>query len=152
MNDCEQASRLGAYRDGELSPDCRAEFERHLRRCPQCAGELERIRKLAGLLKSLPGVKMDQPAIKRLHHRIAVEAAHGIGRIAEALTAAAAIILVACIIGLAREGSSQPGQIAMPLWEAQAVAQEPTETTSAATDQVLASWMVQDLSYADEHD
>ena len=64
MNDCEEASRLTAYHDGELSPSDRAQFERHLSQCPRCAAELGRIRKLdrkgrrAGLT-NLRGVQIE---------------------------------------------------------------------------------------------
>jgi anti-sigma factor RsiW len=32
---------IGSYRDNELKPDQRVEFERHLRACPSCVAYLE---------------------------------------------------------------------------------------------------------------
>ena len=37
------------YLDGELSPEQRSRFEKHLAGCPECAGELEQFRKLKAI-------------------------------------------------------------------------------------------------------
>lgn len=42
--------RLGAYRDGELSPAARARTEAHLARCGRCAAELATLGRLAAAL------------------------------------------------------------------------------------------------------
>lgn len=42
--------QLGAYVDGEIAPEFRAEIERHVASCPDCAGELAELRELADAL------------------------------------------------------------------------------------------------------
>jgi len=53
-----------AYQDGQLSGPEKAEFERHLRECPDCRGRLEEIREIGGLLQTtaapLPGIDFDR--------------------------------------------------------------------------------------------
>jgi len=152
MNDCEQASRLGAYHDGEMSADCRTDFERHLAQCPICAAELERIRGLARLLGFLPLPQISQSALARMHRKVDALPSTSIRRMAGALAAAAAMVLVVCTIGLARWSPAEGAPIAMPLWEAQAVAQQAAEPASGGSEELLASWMVQDLSARNNND
>lgn len=42
--------QLGAYVDGEIAPELRAEISHHVASCPDCAGELAELRELADAL------------------------------------------------------------------------------------------------------
>ena len=70
MSECEQAIRLNAYHDGELSPAARADLERHLGQCPQCSAELERLRRLRGMFASLPRPELPAFSRQRLHRAV----------------------------------------------------------------------------------
>lgn len=48
----EFAEFIADYLDGELAPDTRALFERHLSRCPDCPRYLERYRQTIALGKA----------------------------------------------------------------------------------------------------
>ena len=152
MNECDQTVRVNAYHDGEMPADLREEFERHLRQCPQCSAELERLRKLTNLFCSMPEMEMPPMALERLHRTVDLLPAMGIYRTAEALAAIAAAILIACIIGLARQTTVQASDSAIPVWETAAVARQPSEFAFGGSEELLASWMVQDLAWKGEHD
>lgn len=150
MNECEQASRLNAYHDGEMSPAGVAAMEQHLRQCPRCAAELERFRKLTGMIGSLPPPALPTSSLRRLHQAVDLQLAARLRRMAEVLAAVAAVVLVVCLIGLTRRTPAQGSPGAMPVWEIEALAQ-PLEP-AAGSEEALASWMVRDLSLRDEHD
>jgi anti-sigma factor RsiW len=50
---------LMSYLDGEISPDVRVEFERHLAECKSCVAYLNSYRQTIELCKSGSGVKED---------------------------------------------------------------------------------------------
>ena len=152
MNDCQHAIRLTAYHDDELSPEARAELELHLRQCPPCQAELKRIREISRMLGSAAGPEISPAAMARLHRAIDLEPAAGIRRMAEALAAAAATILVACVIGLARQSPARGAPAEMPVWETSAVARQGAEPASGGSEELLARWTVQDLSGSDGRD
>lgn len=150
MNECEKAALLGAYHDGELSPDDRVRLERHLGQCHACAAELERITGMSRMLGSLPNPELSPAAVDRLHATVDRLSSVGLCRVAEVLAAAAAIVLMVCVIGLSRQHSASAGTGPMPVWESQAISQ-PSDG-SGATEELLANWMVQDLSGRDQRD
>jgi hypothetical protein len=89
--------------------------------------------------------------MRRLHRRIDALPGLAIARLAEALTAVAASIVIACGVWL--WASSAPAEAAsMPVWEA-AVLQKPAEAAPpTASEDRLAGWIVQDLSRESGHD
>lgn len=97
--ECAQSSRIGAYRDGELSSDARAAFAAHLTGCPVCATELARLERLSnwmaaahlGASPKRAGAGMDWQS--RLHQR-------RLERLAGVLTAAAAAVVLGCAVWL----------------------------------------------------
>jgi len=176
MNECEQAGRLNAYHDGEMSPPESAQLERHLRQCPRCAAELDRMQKLTTLLSALPAAQMPDAAMDRLHQavrRLPV-ARPGILRLAEELAALAAMILLACVLGLSQQGLTPQPAGPMPVREPAAAARDgavpagdaaalswdieamtpPGESVSEGSEEPLVSWMAQDPagSGKDEHE
>ena len=146
MNECEHTDRLSAYHDGELDPATRAEVQRHLAQCPPCAAELARLVRLSGALAGLGNPTIDPRAMQRLHQRLDVLPlpSLAIGRLAAALTAVAASILLACGAWL-WASSSPAGTASMPVWET-AVLQKPAEPAPSGSEDRLAVWIVQDLS------
>jgi hypothetical protein len=56
----EQRERLSAYLDGELPASERAPLERHLAGCAECRSDLDELREVRGLLRSMPA-----PALPR---------------------------------------------------------------------------------------
>ena len=147
MNECDHASRLSAYHDGELTPPESAELEAHLRQCPQCAPELERLRGLSRALGSLVPPAMPAASVQRLHRVIDRLPSVGLRRLAEALAAVAATILLICTVGLSwRTSAAAPARsVAIEEWETAAVAQPSVLMTTADSRELLARWMVRDL-------
>jgi anti-sigma factor RsiW len=142
MNECRQSERLGAYHDGELSGAARAEMERHLGQCPACAAELERLGRLSELLVAAAAPKLSLAAKQRLHNGIDTIPMADLRRVAEICGAIAASILLVCTIWLVVKTRATTD--AIPVWETVAIAQQ--EPATAPEEQLLAQWMVQDLS------
>lgn len=57
--------RLSAYLDGQVTPQERREVESHLRTCPQCAWELETLRRTVSLLHQVRKVAVPRPLTLR---------------------------------------------------------------------------------------
>lgn len=73
MMNCRGArEKLGAYFDGEMPEEDVAELERHLSVCKDCAGALEELRSLHGLLMAY-----EPPAVDNLAPRIRAAAESG---------------------------------------------------------------------------
>lgn len=148
MNECEHADKLTAYHDGQLDERTRASLERHLAQCTTCSSELARLRRLSEILGSTARPGLSAQALRRIHAAVEAAPATSIRRLAEALTAVAAAILIVCGAYLLIPSVSA-SQAAAPVWEATAV-QHPTEQAGTSDDQ-LAMWMVQDLSRETSH-
>jgi anti-sigma factor RsiW len=148
MNECEHAGKLTAYHDGWCDEQTRASLERHLAQCDSCSSELARLRKLSEILGGTERPGLSAQALKRIHAAVEAAPTISIRRLAEALTAVAAAILVVCGAYLLLPSVSA-SEAAAPVWEATAV-QHPTEQASTTDDQ-LAMWMVQDLSGETSH-
>jgi len=150
MSECERAQRLSAYHDGEVSEAERVSLEAHLQGCPACAAERNRLRRLSDLLSAAPRPEMSADALARLHRAADDVAMADLGRMAKALMAVAASILLVCAVWLwqsrAATGPTEP----IPAWETAATAQEGTLAT--ASDEQLARWIVQDLERKNGHD
>jgi anti-sigma factor RsiW len=147
VSECEYAGRLSAYHDGELDAATRAALEQHLRRCASCAAELGRIRRLSQLLGDMPRAELSPWAVQRLHRAVETAYSGSVRRLAAALTAVAAAVLVACNVWLWRPPADRPAG-PMPIWEA-SVLQRPTEPSVSTAEDQLAMWVVQDLSQED---
>ncbi len=150
-NDCEQARWLSAYHDGELPPQASADFERHLGQCSRCAAELARLRELTRLFGSAPAPELPQPALGRLHRSVDRWAFPGVVRMAEALAAVAAVVLIGCMVSLARQGTAPRSADTAPPWSVEAAVQQ-ADSASADPEELWAMWMAQDLSRKDKHD
>ena len=150
MIECRQMQRVSAYYDGELSEPSRGELEEHLRECPVCAAELSRLRKLSGLLCSAGRPEMPSQALERLHRSVDLLPQVGLWRTAAVFAGVAASILLVCGAWLWRISSAGEPADQIPLWETAAVA--PQDLSAAASQEQLAQWVVQDLSWKNGHD
>lgn len=148
MNECEFSQRLGAYHDGELSPPAQASVEEHLANCPACAAELARLRALSERFAATPPAPLPPLVLERLHRTADRLPALSVCRIAEAVAAVAAGILLACLIGIARQGTGEASASAPPPWETPVAAVDRGE----GSEELLANWMAQDLSGKGNHD
>jgi anti-sigma factor RsiW len=68
--------RISAYLDGELASRSQARLERHAAACPECRAVLDSLRRMLGLLKTLPPASPKPVALEiaaavraRLHER-----------------------------------------------------------------------------------
>ncbi|MDD4888373.1 MAG: zf-HC2 domain-containing protein [Phycisphaerae bacterium] len=150
MNTCERSNRLNAYHDGELSPPEAVELERHVRGCPACAAELDGLRRLTHALASEAEPELPASALRRFHRAVDRVARNGIVRFAETFAALAATIMLVCVLNLAH--GSPARQATMPVWEAAAVSESAGESGSPSAEDLVASWISQDLSRENGHD
>ncbi|MGD1001538.1 MAG: zf-HC2 domain-containing protein [Candidatus Brocadiia bacterium] len=116
MTDCEYQVKVHAYHDGELPPADRQSFEVHLKACPACARELERLRRMSDLFASARLPELSPAAFQRLHRSKIVVLQPALVRTSEFFAAAAAAILLVCGAWLWR--ASTPQELAgMPAWQ-----------------------------------
>ena len=116
MADCEYQVKVHAYHDGELPPVDRQRVELHLRGCPACARELERLRRMSALFASARLPELSPAALQRLHRGRVVVLEPALVRTSEFFAAAAAAILLVCAAWLWRASASQEAA-AMPSWQ-----------------------------------
>jgi anti-sigma factor RsiW len=142
---CEKAAQVHAYYDGELDASRDRMFEAHLQRCAECSALLAELRALSSLLSGASRAELPAQAMSGFHGAWHVARDRGIMRIAAALTAVAAMLLIGALLtGPAAQGNT-PAKPA--LWEAMAV-MPPTETQGEANSDLVqvAQWMADDLS------
>ena len=151
MSECKYARQLGAYHDGELPPAQAAEVEEHARRCSACAADLARIRALSQMLKSAQGAQLPPAVLERLHRRVDLTPAVSMRRMAEAVAAVAAVVLVTCsaLLATASGGSRSAGSLPEG-WEMAAVWHATEQSTTSADEQLAV--MIQDLSRESAHE
>ncbi len=145
MAACEQSERLNAYFDGELSPDEQVAIAHHVGNCPACTAELDRMTRLSRLLASHRPAELSDEARERLRAGVDAVPATGLRRMAELAAGIAAAILIASVIGLASHKPTTTSTAALPVWEAQVTTQS-AEDSPRTNDELLAAWVVQDLS------
>ena len=103
---CEWDIKIQALHDGELPLDERAAVEAHAVSCPECAAQLQSLGRMARFLRAPVIPAMNELSVARINknlgERIAAERLNGrrTARLAGWLTAAAAVVLTACTVGL----------------------------------------------------
>ncbi len=153
MPDCEHSRRLSAYHDGELLPEECRDLEEHIRHCPPCARDLERLRSLSMVFGSaeMPGMSPD--AFERLHSSVGSIREGLTVRMAGVLTAAAAAVLLVCSVWLWQARVTQESYVGGgPAWEGAAVRPQLAVSPSADGEMQLAQWIIEDLSRENGHD
>ena len=152
MPSCERSRKISAYHDGELPTEEGRELEGHIQQCPHCARELEWFRSLSGLFAAAGMPEMSSDALDRLHGRIGSVREVFVLRMAEKLMAAAATLLVGCAIWFWQTARVEDSWTAAPeRWEIAAVSLQ-TEAAEASAEDMLAQWIVSDLSRENERD
>ena len=151
MNECERAQLRSAYHDGELPAAARAEFEEHLRQCPDCAAELAHLRKLSRLLGRMSEPRISSQVLDRLHRGAADASGAGIWRITKVVSAVAATVLLVCSVWMWQlsAATGKPGEV--PQWERSALRQDEPPAAETGGEQ-LALWMIQSLGGNGDHD
>lgn len=140
MQTCPHNLEVSQFHDGELSPERRGEVERHLGECAACAAELAALRGMSRALASAARAEMSGAFLVRM--RKAMSAAReremrSVLRLAEALTAMAAMILVVAVVGLKRAGAIEPRPAA---WEQAATTLQVDSTQQRQDPTQLAYW------------
>jgi anti-sigma factor RsiW len=92
---CPFNEQISAFHDGEVDHVRRAEIEQHLRDCPSCAAELDRLQAMSRLLMAAPSARLSQIGLHRLHRRMDQAMEEGLLRFVRVFNAVAACVLVA---------------------------------------------------------
>jgi anti-sigma factor RsiW len=100
MTPHEEQLLLAAYHDGELDPPARRRVEDHLRDCPTCAAELERLAAASRLLHPLRAEFPDRRTLRHFHEAID-DAAADDARFVRTAASIAVIAASVLIVGLA---------------------------------------------------
>jgi anti-sigma factor RsiW len=133
---------LHAHHDGELTAQARATVEAHLASCAACRDQLEGLRRVSQAVRSAAMSPVPAGAIgewMRVGRRVDDRR---VLRLAGAMTAAAAAVLVAATLSLVMQRAD-----AAPVlgdWEAAVLG--PTGDEPASSSLVLARWIATDLA------
>jgi len=151
MATCDRSHHVNPYHDGELPDGERASFDEHLRRCPACALELERLRRLSRFVRATPP-ELPPGLFPRLHGSLGATRERVVLHTAELLAVAAALVLAVCA-GWAVRGGLLRARVAVPPapWEMAAVAPRADAVPMMAEEQ-FARAMVDALSAENGHD
>lgn len=145
MSECDKSLKLGAYVDGELSPEACEAMERHLAECAACAAELRELQRMSRMLGQWSAPEPSVEAMRRFHREISRTSFRKLERLAFSLTSLAAGLALAVTLW----SGSQPQNtlVATAPWERAAV--NPADTAATANnpqDIALAQWVVSDLA------
>ena len=147
MGECEYMRKISAAHDGELSAEETAALHEHLEQCSECRQEMERLQRLSSLLGEMeePGISSAQ--LSRLHNSVPPLKQAVIVRLTEKMALVAAVILMACVIGLWKMGSATASEEEPPAqWESAAIASAAQSFADASEDELMAQWIIKDLS------
>jgi anti-sigma factor RsiW len=149
---CERIELIDQYHDGELTPEQRDSFEAHLRVCPACALELERLRRLSRFLRVAPRPEMPPGLTDALHGSISGMRERVMVRTARLLAFAATVVLAVCGAWALSGGAlREPPPAPVSPWETAAVLAR-ADAASMTTEQQFAGWVVVDLSLENGND
>ena len=155
MVPCPTNSEWSAYHDGELSEARRRELEAHLAWCAACMAQLDELQMLSGMFATAPVSVLSGVGMRRLHDGVDGAMDQGILRLARALSAIAACVLLVGSFWLTRmrdESSSNPvtaTAVAAP-WVPIAMNQDEANVQSVASP--VGQWYLADASQAQRAD
>jgi anti-sigma factor RsiW len=148
MNECPNNLRLSAHHDGELDESGRAEVEQHLRDCPSCASDLEKLRAMSRLFASQEAPRLLPIAVHRLHKKVDNAMEEGLLRIMRVFNAIAACVLIAGSAWLMMKPREQDRTVeravatpAVPPW---VNVENISDTPSGAYSTPAAAWYLAD--------
>ncbi len=152
---CIQEQDVERYHDAELPPDRAAAFEAHLAACPACRALLSELRGLSSHLAGAGLAAMPADLAERLCAAMPsarssqanpASGQWGVVRLSGWLTAAAAAVLLATLVGWPTTQTND--SLASMTWESLAVSPSlaTAETNGDSELIVLAQWMADELS------
>jgi anti-sigma factor RsiW len=134
---CPFSELISAYRDGELDAQASAAMQQHLSQCPACRAELAELEAMSRLLMENPAPRLSQIALHRIHAQADLTARQDVLRLARALQAIAACVLVVASIWLMRSPGSLTNQESVqaePPWlDVAMITSAQTKTVDATT-------------------
>ena len=69
--DCKMAkSKISDYIDGQMESDEKVLFENHISSCPDCAAELNKMRKLKDIMQTMPQPALPEDFNRKLHYKL----------------------------------------------------------------------------------
>jgi anti-sigma factor RsiW len=148
---CQRDGQVQAYHDGELPADQREPVEQHLRECVECSELLAELRHLSALVQNAPRPSMSAEAMRRLEQAWWRQRDHGVLRLAEWLTAAAAAVIILNLAIFSNSANKNEGyeRDSAMAWQAEALTPPAQTRDDSASDVVaVAEWMANDLSDA----
>jgi anti-sigma factor RsiW len=155
LKTCENIPQIHAYHDGQLSEHASQQLQAHLQYCPLCAAELESLRQVSDLFSSSTLPEMTPLMLAQVHQRVDqrmnARIEHGVMRLAQWLSAAAAAILVVSSLQLAFMHNSASADASPHLaWHMTTamLSQETPLGESVTEEQSVTAWIVADLSTA----
>ncbi|MGD0388765.1 MAG: zf-HC2 domain-containing protein [Tepidisphaeraceae bacterium] len=154
MASCPTSEQLSAFHDGEIDEVRRVEIERHLRQCPLCGAEMERLQAISRLLGAAPAAKLLPIGLHRLHRRVDQAMEEGLLRFVRVLNTIAACVLIAgsaCLMVKTRENQTvQSPMPAAPPWVGVDVAETSDSPSGAASTPAAAWYLAEDSSRGDD--
>lgn len=143
---CHESRQVQRYYDGELAAAERASVEAHVRECADCRELLADLRGLSSVLVMAEMRKPSVEAARRMERSWRYARDRGVIRLAGWLTAAAAAVLMAVLVG-GPGGRGSPSASPSALWETAAIT-PPAELEEDSSSDLLAmaQWMADGLS------
>lgn len=138
---CPGEQTLSAFFDGELSPETVRTVESHLSGCDHCQAAVQDMRATRELLVGAQAPVPSLAAQARWMNSFAESRDRSVRRLAEWLTAAAAVLLVAT--GVLSYGNRTSATPQLSEWETAMVG---ADTEGTSNTQVAARWIIADLS------
>jgi len=140
-DECSFSIRIDAFHDGELSATEQSAVRQHLNTCPACAAQLSQLQQMSRFFGENSDIRLSQIAMARLNNRLKSETSRGVIRLAWAMNAIAAAILVAGTVWLqhlqaedsARTTSVAVASVTAPPWTGIAAANPDLPGKDAAT-------------------
>lgn len=148
---CHHAPQVHAYHDGQLPLAQRSAVEGHIAGCEPCSALLNDLREISLRVRAAPLPDGAAIPFERLYDSWRLTRQHGVLRITHWLTAAAAAVLAAALIGLPDSGSNDTNPIttaSTSSWEAVALMAPVVEDNQSPGEELIevAQWMADDLA------
>lgn len=141
MVPCPTNSEWSAYHDGELDEARRRELEEHLALCAACMAQLNELQMLSGMFASAPVPVLSPIGMHRLHNGVDGAMDQGLLRLARAMSAIAACVLLVGSFWLTRM-RDEPATAAPP-W---VIAHNLDEQSVQSVASPVGQWYLADAS------
>jgi anti-sigma factor RsiW len=150
MSDCSFTQQIDAYHDGELDAARRADVERHLAQCADCAAALERLRSMSRWFADAPAPRLSQISLQRLHRRVDAVMDEGLLWTARILSGIAAAVLIVGSIWLVHVSTVPRSAVVQvsstPPWAGIPASASDAELTSLSASTPAAQWYLTENS------